>query len=69
MQETYELSTHDVLHVIELQLANTEFDSNFDYSPYKDYGPDGHHVWTNLISGDWAYQEVVMMFLLFYSNL
>jgi hypothetical protein len=42
MQETYELSTCDVLCIVELQLANTEFHGNFDYSPYKEYGPNGH---------------------------
>ena len=42
MQETYKLSTCNVLHIVELQLANPEFDGNFDYLPYKEYGPDGH---------------------------
>jgi len=66
MQEMYELSMCDVLCVVELQLANMEFDGNFYYSLYKEYGPDGHQVWTNLMLGDWAYKEAVMIFLLFY---
>ena len=65
MQETYELNTCDVLHVVELQLANPEFDGRFDYSPYKEYGPDGHRLWSNLMSGDWAHQEVVTILYLF----
>jgi hypothetical protein len=65
MQNVYELNTRDVLRVVELQLANPEFDGKFDYSPYKEYGPDGHRVWTNLMSGDWAYLEAVIGFFAF----
>ena len=65
MQETYELNTCDVLRVVELQLANPEFDGRFDYSPYKEYGPDGHRLWSNLMSGDWAHQEAVTILYLF----
>ena len=61
MEETYELSVQDVLLVAEQQLACTEFDVSFETAPYQAYGPDSERVWSNLISGQWASDEVVSL--------
>ena len=37
MEETYELNAHDVLHVLEQQLATSDFDGQTDYIPYQEF--------------------------------
>ena len=62
MEQEYELNTRDVLAMVEQQLATPEFDGSFDYTPYQEFGPDGKCVWSNLMSGHWAWKEVVRSF-------
>ena len=59
MEETYELNVRDVLSVFEDQLASKEFDSQFDYAPYEEYDENGNQVYSNLMSGNWAFREAV----------
>ncbi|KAI9452680.1 hypothetical protein BJY52DRAFT_1124162 [Lactarius psammicola] len=57
MQETYELNVRDVLSVFEEQLASKEFDGEFEYTPYEEYDEKGSRVYSNLMSGNWAFRE------------
>ncbi|KAF9548973.1 hypothetical protein CPC08DRAFT_715543 [Agrocybe pediades] len=57
MNETYELCARNTLTVIEQQLANKDFDGKFDYSPYQQFNSEGDRVYSNLMSGHWAYKE------------
>jgi len=57
MNETYDLNLRDVLIVLEQQLATTGFDSKFDYAPYQEYDPNHDRVYSNLMSGAWAFDE------------
>ncbi|KAI9439444.1 hypothetical protein BJY52DRAFT_1206931 [Lactarius psammicola] len=57
MQETYELNVRDVLSVFEEQLASKEFDGEFEYTPYEEYDKKGSCVYSNLMSGNWAFRE------------
>jgi hypothetical protein len=59
MTETYELNAWNVLHVLESQLADRDFNGLCDYIPYKEFDPQGNQVWSNLLSGEWAYREAV----------
>jgi hypothetical protein len=59
MTETYELNVRNVLHVLEGQLADRDFNDSCNYSPYKEFDPKGNRVWSNLLSGEWAYREAV----------
>ncbi|KAH9038881.1 hypothetical protein EDB85DRAFT_1860083 [Lactarius pseudohatsudake] len=54
MEEVYELNTHNILEVIQEQLATPDFKSQFDYVPYKDFNARGECMWSNLMSGQWA---------------
>lgn len=69
MEQKYELNTHDVLAMVEQQLATPEFDDSFDYTPYQEFGPDGKHVWSNLMSGHWEWKEAVHFFYAFLPTL
>ncbi|KAH9161675.1 hypothetical protein EDB89DRAFT_1861472 [Lactarius sanguifluus] len=57
MQETYKLNVRNILSVFEEQLASKEFDGQFEYTPYKEYDAKGHRVYSNLMSGNWAFCE------------
>ncbi|KAF8800253.1 hypothetical protein BYT27DRAFT_7227560 [Phlegmacium glaucopus] len=57
MEQQYELNTRDILSVVEQQLATSEFEGKFDFTPYQEFGPDGERVWSNLMSGHWAWKE------------
>ncbi|KAH9029736.1 hypothetical protein EDB84DRAFT_1562744 [Lactarius hengduanensis] len=54
MEEAYELNTRNILEVIQEQLATSDFKSQFDYVPYKEFNGRGERVWSNLMSGQWA---------------
>ncbi|KAH9047251.1 hypothetical protein EDB84DRAFT_1557647 [Lactarius hengduanensis] len=53
-KEAYELNTRNILEVIQEQLATSDFKSQFDYVPYKEFNGRGERVWSNLMSGQWA---------------
>lgn len=59
MEEVYELNTRDVLTVLEQQLVTTDFDGQFETTPYQEFNAQGDRVYSNLMSGHWAYREAV----------
>ena len=65
MEQEYELNTRDVLAVVEQQLANSEFNGKFDYTPYQEFDATGERVWSNLMSGHWAWREAVSFYFIF----
>lgn len=65
MEETYELNVRDILIVMEGQLNTPEFKDQFDPRPYQEFDPQGNRVFSNLMSGDWAYRQAVCSFCFF----
>lgn len=59
MEETYELNVRDALLVLEQQLATSNFDGQTEYVPYQEFNAEGNHVYSNLMSGHWAFREAV----------
>ncbi|EAU82306.2 hypothetical protein CC1G_08918 [Coprinopsis cinerea okayama7 len=59
MLETYELNARDILSLVEEQFSNPEFESKIDYQPYREFTADGQPVWSNLMSGTWAWKQGV----------
>lgn len=59
METSYELNTRDALAVLEQQISTTEFNGQFEYSPYQEYDSEGDRVYSNLMSGYWATREAV----------
>ncbi|KAG5635859.1 hypothetical protein DXG03_005222, partial [Asterophora parasitica] len=57
METEYKLNTCNVLEILEQQLHTSEFDGQCEYSPYEEYGPDGHKIYSNLMSAAWARQD------------
>ena len=59
MTETYELCTRDSHLLLHHQLATTDFADKFNYKPYRQFNHNGDRVWSNLMSGEWAWNEAV----------
>lgn len=59
MEVEYELNTRDILTIVEQQLATTQFEGQFNYSPYREFGPDGQRIWSNFMSALWAWKQAV----------
>ncbi|KAJ6472154.1 hypothetical protein C8R47DRAFT_1296895 [Mycena vitilis] len=57
MTETYELCTRDSRLVLQQQLATPDFKDKIDYSPYRQFDGNGKRVWSNFMSGDWAWRQ------------
>lgn len=59
MIETYELCTRDSRILSHNQLATSDFFDMFNYKPYRQFDHTGDRIWSNLMSGDWAWNEAV----------
>ena len=59
MTETYELCTRDSQILLHNQLDTTSAADAFDYIPYRQFDHTGDRVWSNLMSGDWMWNEAV----------
>ena len=59
MTETFELCARDSRVVLHHQLASSEFIGNTNYMPYQQFDSKGDRVWSNLMSGDWAWKQAV----------
>ncbi|KAI0339761.1 hypothetical protein BDW22DRAFT_1335609 [Trametopsis cervina] len=58
MDTEYELCFRDVRLAARNILANTDFASEFDTAPYREYDEEGSREYSNLMSGDWAWRQV-----------
>lgn len=59
MEQGFELNARDVLAVVREQLATSAFDGQIDYVPYQEFNSKGERVWSNLMSGSWAFKQAV----------
>jgi hypothetical protein len=62
MDGTYTLCTRNVRDVLLEQLGTEQFDGEFNYTPYQQYNSKGKRMWSNLMSGSWAWKKAVMFF-------
>ena len=64
MKAEYEVWYRDPLTILENQLANPDFDQKFHTAPYRKYNENGERVWSDLLSGNWAWKQAVSYQLL-----
>lgn len=60
MKETYEVWFRDPRQVVHNILANTDFDGEFDYSPFQEF-EDGQRQWSDFMSGNWSWDQAVSL--------
>ena len=61
MTETYELCCRDTRQVLLQQLATSDFKDKFNLTPYQQFNTSGKRVYSNLMSGDWAWKQAVIL--------
>lgn len=59
MTRMYELCVRDSRQVLRQQFANPDFKDMTNYTPYRQFNKAGKRVWTNFMSGDWAWKQAV----------
>lgn len=59
---TYEVLFADPQALLDQQLANPAFDGHVDYAPYKLFGEQHQRVWSDFMSGNWAWEQCVSKF-------
>ncbi|KAF8800713.1 hypothetical protein BYT27DRAFT_7116810, partial [Phlegmacium glaucopus] len=64
MLETYKLCFHDPCIVLLNQITLPDLQDHFDYVPYMQFNEKKDCVWSNLMSGSWAWDEVVRVIIL-----
>ncbi|KAF8149139.1 hypothetical protein B0H34DRAFT_679435 [Crassisporium funariophilum] len=57
MTQTYELCLQDSRKLLHNQLATTDFAIQFNTRPYRQFDHKGDCNWSNLMLGDWAWNE------------
>ena len=62
MLETYDLCFRDPRGVLLNQIASPDLQGHFDYVPYMQFDEKRDRVWSNLMSGVWAWEEAVILF-------
>ena len=62
MQQQYEVWYRDPHEVVHQLLGNPEFAKELDLRPYREFLLEGDmRQYGNFMSGDWAWQQVVML--------
>jgi Plavaka transposase len=65
MTEKYELCVRDTRQVIKNTLSTSDFANEFNPQPYRQFHSNDDRMYSNLLSGDWAWREAVShLFLL-----
>ncbi|KIL57451.1 hypothetical protein M378DRAFT_188432 [Amanita muscaria Koide BX008] len=57
MTEEYELCFRDPHHVLLDQISSPDLRHHFNYVPYKQFNQTQERVWSNLMSGEWAWNK------------
>ncbi|KAJ7241483.1 hypothetical protein B0H12DRAFT_1236970 [Mycena haematopus] len=57
MTQVYEVCTRDLRQVLHHQLGTTDFKDYVDMVPYRQFNHTRQRVWSNLMSGDWAWKQ------------
>jgi len=59
MTQTYKLCARDTHQVLHHQLETTHFKDSINLTPYRQFDGNGQRTWSNLMSADWAWTQVV----------
>ena len=63
MRETYELCCRDVRLLLQSQLKNPEYKDHFEYNAYQEFNEGGDRIFSNFMSGDWAWSQCVRIYI------
>ena len=58
MLKEYTIHFCDPLLIVQSMISNPDFKGQFDYVPFREF-KNGVHRWTDIMSGNWAWRQVV----------
>lgn len=61
MDADYEVHFQDPRAVVREMLHNSDFKSDFDFVPYREYSGNGGRRWQDFFSADWAWNQAVRL--------
>ena len=61
MVHEYDVWFRDPQQVLRNQLSNHDFDQQFDYVPKQVFAEDDKRIWSDFMSGNWAWQQAVCL--------
>jgi Plavaka transposase len=64
MTKTFEVWYRNPLEILEAQIGNPDFDGEIDYAPKQVLGKNGKRQFTDVLSGDWAWEQAVCSYSL-----
>jgi hypothetical protein len=64
MDAKYDVWFRDPLTVVRELVGNPDFDGEFDYTPYREFEPNGERRFQDFFSGDWAWLQAVRLIFL-----
>jgi hypothetical protein len=59
LKSEFEVWYRDPLAVLQSQLANPDFNRKFHAAPYREYDENGDRVWSDVMSGNWSWNQAV----------
>ena len=68
MTEIYELCIRDSRVVLHNQIGSSEFRGMTNLVPYQQFDGEGRHIWSNLMSADWAWKQAVRLMHFIYKK-
>lgn len=60
-QTTYELVIRNIKSVVQDQLACPELKNHIDYCPHQIFGDHNKRIWSDFMSGNWAWEQCVSL--------
>ena len=61
MDTEFAVWNRDPREVIKHMLDNSDFNGEFDYAAYREYGEDEKRKYEDFMSGDWAWRQSVCL--------
>jgi len=61
MVQNYDIWFHDPRALVLNQLANPDFKGKMDYAPRKVTNSSGQHEWSDFMTGNWSWDQAVML--------
>ncbi|KAJ7220735.1 hypothetical protein GGX14DRAFT_532634 [Mycena pura] len=61
MTQTYEVCMRDLREVLHHQLSTRDFKDNVNMVPYQQFNHQAKRVWSNLMSGEWAWTQATRL--------
>lgn len=63
MEDEHEVWFRDPTQLLRNLLGNTDFDNEFDYTPFQEFDENGQHRYQDFMSGNWAWRQAASFYL------